>query len=207
MLKATISLLLAAALFGCSHIVPSHNIPAKAEYILAGVEAGDAIELTTRDGKYREIVVVQISTTSIEAPYESIPFSEITHLVKRSWEKPAHPCGGGLPVGCSIPEVVLAMSEQYKNQADKFHPACVTHDYCYRHGFATYALDRHQCDDEFYANMKKACDGKSLLGRLNFKEFGVCQLAANQTFNAVRLYGEPHYQASNSLHCEYRDAS
>ena len=207
MIKATTSLLLVAVLCGCGHIVPSHNIPTNPKYILAGVQAGDSVEVTTGDGKYREFIVVSVGASSIEAPYESIPFSDIVKLVKRSWQEPAHPCGGGMPVGCSIPEVVLILSQQYESQAAKFHPACVTHDYCYRHGFATYGVEREQCDDDFYNNMKKACGGRAGLNRLNFREFGVCQLAANQTFQAVRRYGEQHFLTTTSLHCEYQEES
>jgi coproporphyrinogen III oxidase len=110
-----------------------------------------------------------------------------------------------MPVGCSIPEVVLILSERYKQQADKFHPACVTHDFCYRHGFATYGTTREECDTAIYDDMKKACKGLGGLGVLDVKEFGVCQVAANQTYEAIRRHGEKHYQTTTSTNCEYRE--
>lgn len=80
-----------------------------------------------------------------------------------------HPCGGGLPVGCSIPEVILLLSGEYEQQAEKFHPACVTHDFCYRHGFATYGATREECDAIIYDDMKKTCEGAGGLDVFDFR--------------------------------------
>jgi hypothetical protein len=197
--------LLALGASGCSHAVPSHDIRADPEFIRAGVQVGDSVEITTKDGKQREFVVEDVSAEAIAGPAETIQFSEIQGIVKRSWKAPAHPCGGGLPVGCSIPEVVLILSEHYQQQANKFHPACVTHDFCYRHGFATYGTTREECDTVIYEDMKKSCKGLGGLGVLDVKEFSVCQLAANQTYEAIRRHGEQHYQTTTSTYCEYRE--
>ncbi len=190
---------------GCSHVVPSHSIPAKPEFIRVGVQTGDLVEITTKDGEYRKFVVQDIGIDTIEGPSETIRFSEIERIVKRSWKEPAHPCGGGLPVGCSIPEVVLLLSGDYEKQAEKFHPACVTHDFCYRHGVATYGVTRDECDTVFYNDMKKACKGLGGLSVLDIQGFATCQLAANQTYEAVRRRGEEHFQSTTSTYCEYRE--
>ncbi len=113
-------------------------------------------------------------------------------------------CGGSQPLGCSIPAAVLIVSEDYERQADKFHEACKTHDLCYRHGEATYGLTRKQCDVEFYDNMKAACSGFKGLGMLDPEEFAKCQLAAKQTYEAVRTHGEKHFRSASSTVCEYR---
>jgi coproporphyrinogen III oxidase len=115
-----------------------------------------------------------------------------------------HPCGGSLPVGCSIPTAVVVLIEAYEEQAEKFHGACVIHDFCYRHGAATYDLSREECDQEFYEGMKAACSGLGGLGILDPEDFAKCQLAANQTYEAVREHGEKHYQSSTSTVCEYK---
>ena len=115
-----------------------------------------------------------------------------------------HPCGGSLPVGCSIPTAVTVLLEPYQEQAEKFHGACVTHDFCYRHGAATYGLGREECDDEFYINMKAACSGFGNLGFLDPEGFAKCQLAALETYEAVRKHGEKHFQTTHSTVCEYR---
>ena len=196
---------LAIAAQGCSQITPSHDIRAKPEYIQAGVQTGDLVEITTKDGKHKKFVVEGVGTNDIKGPSETIPFSEIQSIVKRSWKEPAHPCGGAIPVGCSIPEVVLLLSKDYEQEAEKFHPACVTHDFCYRHGFATYGATRQECDTVFYNDMKKVCTGMGGLGVLDVKEFGICQLAANQTYEGVRRYGEKHFRTTASTYCEYRE--
>ena len=115
-----------------------------------------------------------------------------------------HPCGELEPLGCSIPQAVLLI-EEYADQADKFHDACVIHDLCYRHGNITYGVSREECDDEFYVNMKDACAGTANLGMLDPEDFAKCQLAANQTFMAVKKHGEPHFNSGSGSYCEYRN--
>lgn len=114
------------------------------------------------------------------------------------------PCGGTEPLGCSIPNAVRVLSDDLLQQADKFHDACVTHDLCYRYGSATYDLIREECDDEFYAGMKAACSGTANLGLLDPETFAKCQLAALETYEAVRKHGEEHFQTTASTICEYR---
>jgi hypothetical protein len=113
-------------------------------------------------------------------------------------------CGGSQPLGCSIPTAVLVVSEDYEEQADKFHGACVMHDLCYRHGEATYGMTRKECDVEFLDNMKAACSGFKGLGVLDPEEFAKCQFAAKQTYEAVRTHGEKHFQSATSTYCAYR---
>jgi hypothetical protein len=115
-----------------------------------------------------------------------------------------HPCGELEPLGCSIPQTVLWI-EEYAQQADKFHEACVTHDLCYRHGNITYGLSREECDEEFYVNMKAACAGPANLGMLDPEDFAKCQLAANRTYAGVVEHGEPHFKLGSGSYCEYRD--
>ena len=196
---------LTVVVYGCAQVVPSHNIRVKPEYISAGVQAGDSVEITTKDGEYREFVVKDVGTSHIEGPSETILFSDIRTIVKRSWKEPTHPCGDNIPLGCSIPEVVLLLSDPYKQQAEKFHSSCVVHDFCYRHGFATYGATHAECDLVFYDNMKKACGRMGLLSVLDTKEFGKCQLAASSTYEAVRRYGEKYFRTTTSTYCEYRE--
>ena len=94
--------------------------------------------------------------------------------------------------------------DEYKEQAAKFHPACVTHDFCYRHGFATYGDTREKCDEIFLADMKKTCGKLGPLSVMDAKNFSICRVAAEQTYNAVRLKGEPHYRTTMSTYCEFR---
>ena len=182
---------------------PSHDIPAKPDYIIAGVKPGDTVVVTTKDGEELTVVVEEVRAAAIAGDGQVIQFHDIESIVLRSWTAPEHPCGAGEPVGCSIPEVVLLLSDEYKAQSQKFHPACITHDFCYRHGFATYGTDRQTCDENFYEDMKQQCATMGALSMLDVKEYTLCQTAARQTFEAVRRYGEDAYRARNSTYCEY----
>lgn len=197
-----VSVLLFAA--SCARTAPSHEIPVHDEYIEAGIQAGDTIEITMADGEKKSFEVVSVRTNVIEGPDGEIPITDIKSIVKRSWTRPGHPCGANEPVGCSIPEVVLLLSAEYSEQAAKFHPACVTHDFCYRHGYATYGDTRELCDEEFLDDMQEACGGSSVLSLSDAKEYGICNVAARQTYEAVRRKGEPHFRTTNSTRCEFR---
>jgi hypothetical protein len=198
------SLFLLVLLTGCAQVTPAHDIPVKPEYIKAGIQVGDTIEVTTLDGEVHRFEVVDVQPHEIAGPDGAIAVTNIRSIKKRSWTVPIHPCGNNEPVGCSIPDVVLVISSDYAEQAEKYHPACVTHDFCYRHGFATYGLVREQCDAEFLQDMKQACAGYGGLGRLDVEQYGICQLAASQTYEAVRRKGEPSFRTTGSTYCEYR---
>ena len=187
----------------CSIGTPKHDIPVRSEYIDAGVEVGDTLDITTKDGEEKTIVVVNVGMDYIEGEEGKIEISTIQKIVKRSFTEPGHPCGANEPVGCSIPEVVLLLSEKYEEQAAKFHPACVTHDFCYRHGYATYGVDRDQCDATFLAEMKTSCGGMKGIGFLDLEQFSICRIAADQTHAVVRLKGEQHFRTTTSSVCEY----
>jgi hypothetical protein len=185
---------------------PSHDIPVRSEYIEAGVQVGDTLEITMKDGEELTIVVVNVGMDYIEGSEGSVTIGDIQRIVKRSWQEPGHPCGGNEPVGCSIPDVVLLV-EKYQEQATKFHPACVTHDFCYRHGSATYGLTREECDADFLVDMKSTCGGIGGLGVLDIEQYSICRTSAQQTYNAVRLKGEPAFRTTTSSYCDYKPES
>ena len=85
--------------YGCAQITPAHEIRVKPAYIHAGVQAGDLVEIKTTDGKYRKFVVEDVATNTIKGPTETILFTDIQRIVKRSWKEPAHPCGGRRAIG------------------------------------------------------------------------------------------------------------
>ena len=197
-------ILVSSCVLGSCSWAPLHDIRPRPDYIKAGVQPGDTVEIETKDGEKVSFVVTEVEATAVVGENERVRFSDIAKIGTRSWKEPEHPCGGGKPVGCSIPEVVLVLSERYSQQVDKFRIACMTHDFCYRHGVATYGVERAECDEIFYEDMKKKCRGPASLDVLNVKEFGICQLAAKQTYEAVRRYGEPAHQTTTSTYCEYR---
>ena len=196
--------MLSMALLTACGWAPKHEIKPKPNYIQAGVQPGDTVEIETANGDKLEFEVKDVTADAVVGEQQRVPFSEIVAISKRSWTEPTHPCASAEPLGCSIPEVVLAMSELYKDQADKFHGSCVEHDLCYRNGYATYGIDRETCDTEFYENMKVDCKGRSGLDMLDPAQFGICQVAASQTYEAVRRFGEDAYRTTTSSYCEYK---
>ena len=198
-----LSTVVLVVLAGCSY-APKHEVRPKPEYIQAGVEAGDKVEIETVDGRKIEMRVIAVEGDALVGESERIAFADIETLVKRSWTEPAHPCGGSDPVGCSIPEVLTALSTDFEKQAGKFHPSCVQHDFCYRHGYTTYGLTREQCDRAFYDDMRKRCGEGGLLAVLDLKDASACRIAAKQLYEGVRRYGEKAYLKGASTYCEYR---
>ncbi len=202
--RTSFLLVLTCCAIGACSWAPLHDIRPRADYITAGVQVGDKVEIETKGGEKFIFEVTEVSASAVVGEKEQVAFSDIAKIGKRSWSEPTHPCGGGQPVGCSIPEVVLVLSEAYADQVEKFHSACVTHDFCYRHGLATYGTGREKCDKIFYEDMKKECDGPGMLDVLDVTNYGICQVAARQTFEAVRRYGEDAYRTTTSTVCDYR---
>jgi hypothetical protein len=188
----------------CAHGVPAHSIPPRPDYILAGVQVGDEVQVTTKTGERKTFIVQSVGPDLISGPEQSYAFSNIKELTKYSWARPAHPCGQKKPVGCDIPAVVQVFNDYADQLADKFHPACVTHDFCYGHGLATYGASRDECDAIFYEDMKKECLGFAGLGVIDMKEFATCQLVANQIYDIVQKFGEKYYLSAESTVCDYR---
>lgn len=204
MIRISLLVLLIVAAAGCSKITPTHNIPVKPDYIHAGVQPGDKIRITSKDGTVHNIEVTAVGKDTIESADMTIYFRDIESIERQSWTEPTHPCGAGQPVGCSIPQVVAVLEQKYMKQAGKFHKACVVHDFCYRHGFATYGVNRAQCDTDFYERMKEECAGG--LGILDVKDYSICRVWAKQTYEAVNKHGEPHFRTgTSSTECEYRE--
>lgn len=92
---------------------------------------------------------------------------------------------------------------------NKFEPACVVHDLCYRYGHATYGFSRTQCDDKFYDHMKQICDGTSLAANI-FTAGGAevtCNGAALAFYRAVQNVGAGPYKGKGeSKYCPYAGA-
>ena len=189
---------------GCAQVTPSHDIPVRQDYIEAGLKPGDFVEIELQDGNERSFEIVDVQFNQIESPAGPIDIQDIESITLRSWTEPGHPCGGNEPLGCSIPEVVLLLSDEYKSQASKFHPACVRHDFCYRHGYLTYDETRESCDTQFHEDMRETCGGFRGLNLLDLENYSYCKVAADQTYNAVRLKGEPHFRTTNGSYCDYK---
>ena len=103
-----------------------------------------------------------------------------------------------------MPGVITAASDYYSEYARRFDPACVNHDYCYRHGAATYGFDQETCDKAFRDEMRAQCaPGFSMKGMARVATVPQCYAAAQQMYEAVKLGGKRFFRTSTSTYCEY----
>jgi hypothetical protein len=196
-----------SALAACAY-APEKEIQAKPAHIEAAVEPGQQVVIETMSGETKEFEVSTVGNGMLEGINgEQVDYSDIDRISIRTWKEPTHPCGAGRPVGCSIPKVVTAISGYYEGYKERFHPACVQHDFCYRHGAATYGRIRQDCDDQFLRDMNQVCgDSGGILGLLDadsYRERAECRFAADQLYLAVQEYGEDAFLTTTSSYCEY----
>lgn len=193
---------------GCT---PTHTVRPLPDFVATALDPGDRVTVTTHKGEEFEFIVADIQGNTIVGESVTFRLEELASIRKHAWQRPDSPCGGEKPLGCSLPFLVALSSELHGHYSSVFHDACEQHDYCYRHGFASYGLDRDACDAEFLANMQATCPappagkaGKvlevfndSLDSRSN------CLTVANDYHAAVRRYGEKRFETTGSTYCEY----
>ena len=158
-------------------------------------------------GETIEFVVTEVDETTLHGEDRQVALIEIAELKKVAWKRPPSPCGGELPLGCSVPLLVSLASDEYKHYRKEFYDACAQHDYCYRHGSRTYGLVREYCDAEFLQNMQNTCPNpsSSMFGKI-FEVFDegvdsrpVCLRVADDFHLAARDFGEKHFQSEWSI--------
>lgn len=204
--------ILAAVLIACAiACTPTHNVKPLPNFVSAGLEPGDRVTVTTHDDKEHEFVITEIREDILIGDDAEFALQDIASIQKHAWKRPESPCGGEEPLGCSLPFLVNLASESHSFYREKFYDACAQHDYCYRHGFASYGTDRESCDDEFLSDMQDSCPDETG-GRLG-KVIDVlntsvdsrqrCLSVADDFYAAVRRYGEDKFATSASTYCEY----
>lgn len=185
---------------GCT---PSHVIRPYPNSIKAGVQAGDRVKIETTKSEIIEVTIDTVKNDALIAGERHIAFSDILYIEKRSWKEPAHACGDNIPLGCSIPHLIQ-MLEPVRQHEKVFRPACIQHDFCYRHGHKTYARSREDCDNQFRIQLKQSCAQPKFVSLLTLYTFKTqCLALANQMYQAVRRYGEDKFRIENSSYCEY----
>lgn len=195
------SLLIAILMSACA---PARPVKPYANHIQAGIEPGDRVELVTMDGRELEFVVTRVTAATISGDAVEVAMADIARISKRGWAQPEQPCGAGIAVGCSVPLELIVASDFHAEYAKRFENICAEHDFCYRHGFATYGFDRETCDAMFAAAMRAECAPDwSLAGVWKVESVADCELAAEQMYTAVRRFGEKHFRTSTSTYCEY----
>ena len=206
-----IAFTLAGCIAGCSY-APEKEVPPHPDYVAAAIDPEDVVEIETTDGREIELVVAAVEPDAlVGTDGQRVSIADISRLSVRSWSDPEHPCGAGEPVGCSIPEIIVGLSDYHAEFGERFRPSCEQHDYCYRHGYATYGFDQRTCDDRFYADMKAQCGGGSTLMKTlesiadveKIADGAKCRFAADQFYEAVRQHGHKAYRTTTSTVCEF----
>ena len=210
--RTTLAIVVALTLGACASVAPMQEVRPEPAFIEAAVEPAEEVEIGTTDGRQLSFVVSKVEAGTVYGTGgEEVPFADIDSISIRSWSEPTHPCGAGEPVGCSIPEVISVVSSFHEEYKHEFHSACVEHDYCYRHGLATYGLNQAYCDNRFYSDMMELCGsaGGGILGIADLDQLAEkakCRLAADQFYEAVRAHGHKAFRTSNSTYCEFDGA-
>jgi len=190
---------------------PTHNVKPLPNFVDAGLEPGDRVTITTHDGKEHEFIITEIRGDVLLGENAEIALQDVASIRKHAWKRPESPCGGEEPLGCSLPFLVSLASESHRNYREVFYDACAQHDYCYRHGFASYGMDRKSCDDEFLRDMQNLCPDQAggrlgkVLDALNtsIESRRRCLSVADDFYVAVRRYGEDRFATTASTYCEY----
>jgi hypothetical protein len=121
----------------------------------------------------------------------------------------------GEPLGCSekgITDLVLSdWTAPGQTAYRQLRRGCRTHDMCYRHGKATYALTQAQCDQEFLAESLREC--WLIYGNENSKENPYlkdrdllrwsCQARASAAYLGVSVMGKKYFQQTLGSTCDY----
>lgn len=212
-MKTSVCAFFVAAILLCmSACAPTHTIKPLPNFVNAGLEPGDKVTVTTHSGETHEFEIIEIRGDLLVGEKSQFALRDIASIKKHAWSRPESPCGGETPLGCSVPLLVGLVSEAHSHYKGKFYDACAQHDYCYRHGFASYGMNRDRCDSEFLLGMQNLCPdaavskfGKVLSvldGSLDSRRS--CLNVASDYHQAVRRYGEEKFQtASSSSYCEY----
>lgn len=190
---------------------PARNVKPLPDFVETAIEPGDRVIVTTADGERTEFIVTDVRDEALFGDGIEIPINDIVTLKKRSWSRPPSPCGGDLPLGCSLPITVSIASETFNHYREKFYDACAQHDYCYRHGYRTYGMDRPGCDDEFLLDMRATCPaaaGNAVTRALEVIDDSVdsrktCLSVAESFYLGVRQFGEDKFRVEASTYCEY----
>lgn len=108
-----------------------------------------------------------------------------------------HVLGGrGEGLSCSIPWL-LAPAFDFQPVAIQFRQACIAHDFCYRHGAATYGHTQLDCDRQLQEDAFRLCKFVYTEKRQSF-----CQTQARKVLLGVRLGGAGSFRpAASQLSC------
>jgi hypothetical protein len=175
------------------------------DFVAVEVQPGDQIRIKTRDGERIKMLVVEVKDDRIVGENQTILLSDIEQLEKRSENPPANPCSPQVPLGCSTPQWATLIHDSQAIYTKYFYPSCEQHDYCYRHGTATYGMGKDDCDYQFLQDMQAQCQPDDIVDLLlqASSNFTTCNAVAMEFYVAVQQYGANRFNANTSTYCEY----
>lgn len=102
--------------------------------------------------------------------------------------------GKGLGLSCSIPDLldwlVFRRSDNEEPISLQMRQACIAHDYCYRHGAATYGFSQEDCDYALLDEAQRLC--WFLVGGEKFDQ-EKCRTQAKKVLLGVRIGGNSSF--------------
>lgn len=202
-LLRTLCMLLALALLSsCTQWWQVRPYP---DFISAEIKPGDEVRIETREGVRSKLVVVAVKDDRIIGENQTIMLNDIVLLEKHSKSPPANPCSPQVPLECSVPQWAQVLHDSQTRFKEYFYPSCEQHDYCYRHGAATYGMSKNACDSEFLLDMQAQChpDNITELLQLAGDGYTTCGAVAVEFYLAVQKYGANRFKANTSTYCEY----
>lgn len=202
-LPRTLCMLLALALLSaCAQWWQVRPYP---DFISAEIKPGDQVRIETSAGVRSKLVVVAVKDDRIIGENQTIMLNDIVLLEKQSKSPPANPCSPQVPLECSVPQWAQVLHDSQTRFKEYFYPSCEQHDYCYRHGAATYGMSQNACDSEFLLNMQAQChpDDITELLQLTGDGYATCGAVALEFYLAVQKYGANRFKANTSTYCEY----
>jgi hypothetical protein len=111
--------------------------------------------------------------------------------------------GRGHGLDCSLPPGAGYAFRPHPGAAPvalRFRQACAFHDFCYRHGLATYGYQQNDCDEMLQEHSFRIC--RYVFG--DEKTIDECRLEAKKITLAVRLFGSDAFQGwGNSTYYEF----
>ncbi|MEI2267482.1 hypothetical protein [Erwinia sp. CGal63] len=112
--------------------------------------------------------------------------------------------GQGTGLNCSIPallaKVAFKPAQDGSAIALRFRQACVMHDLCYRHGYATYGYTQADCDSQLQQSAYRLCRQINRQGNSQdpLSAYAACEHEAKEVLLGVTLGGAGSFHSRRS---------
>jgi hypothetical protein len=175
------------------------------DFVQAEIRPGDKLRIETLDGRQIRMTVTAVRNDRITGDGKTVALAEISRLEKQSKTPPANPCSPQVSLGCSVPQWATMLHSSQAHYMEFFYPSCEQHDYCYRHGLATYGHRKEACDYRFLQDMQDQCNPDNFTEMLlrAGESYATCGAVAMEFYLAVQKYGANRYRDNTSTYCEY----